>query len=124
LLKKCASTKWSMIAWLRRSTVSNWKPMPTRRSLHATLPSASMSFFDPGHPEADLDLGAALERAGRADGDAAVTEVERQRRGDGVAEAVLNRDAEHDRGLPRRLKLSGTGAARATAGCAARRCTR
>src|SRR4029453_17773911 len=41
------------------------------------------------------DLGAALERAGGADGDAAVTEVEGQRRGDGVAEAVLNRDAEH-----------------------------
>ena len=43
-----------------------------------------------------LDLRCRLERAGRADGDAAVTEVERQRRGDGVAEAVLNRDAEHD----------------------------
>src|SRR6185295_13206061 len=50
----------------------------------------------PRHPEADLDLGAALERAGGADGDAAVTEVEGQRRGDGVAEPVLNRDAEHD----------------------------
>ena len=50
----------------------------------------------PGHPEPHLDLRAALERAGRADGDAAVTEVERQRRGDGVAEPVLDRDAEHD----------------------------
>src|SRR6185503_5011295 len=48
------------------------------------------------HPEADLDLGAALERAGGADGDAAVTEVERQRRRDRVAEPVLNRDAEDD----------------------------
>src|SRR5258706_4788250 len=32
-----------------------------------------------GHAEADLDLGAQLERAGRADRDAAVTEVQRQR---------------------------------------------
>src|SRR5687767_9072635 len=49
-----------------------------------------------GHPEAHLDLRTALERAGRADGDAAVTEVEGQRRGDGVAEAVLDGNAEHD----------------------------
>src|SRR5947209_6760807 len=48
------------------------------------------------HAEADLDLGAQLERAGRADRDAAVTEVQRQRRRDRVAEAVLNRDPEHD----------------------------
>src|SRR5712691_7587006 len=49
-----------------------------------------------GHAEANLDLGAAVERAGGADGDAAVTEVQRQSRGDGVAEPVLNGDAEHD----------------------------
>ena len=70
--------------------------MPTRRSLHATRPSASMSLLRPGHAEAHLDLRAAVERAGRADGDAAAAEVERQRRGDRVAEAVLDRDAEHD----------------------------
>src|SRR5213078_3817838 len=46
------------------------------------------------HPEADLDLGSAVERARRADGDAAVTQVQRERRGDRVAEAVLNRDPE------------------------------
>ena len=37
-----------MIVWLASSTFSNCTPMPTRRSLQATLPSASMSFFDPG----------------------------------------------------------------------------
>src|SRR5438552_3804353 len=48
LLKKCASTKLSMIPWLAASTFSNWMPMPTRRSLHAMRPSPSMSFLDPG----------------------------------------------------------------------------
>ena len=43
-----------------------------------------------------LILAPAFERAGRADGDAAVAQIERQRRGDRVAEPVLNRDAEHD----------------------------
>ena len=37
-----------MIVWLAGSTVSNWMPMPTRRSLQATRPSASMSRFEPG----------------------------------------------------------------------------
>src|SRR2546423_812071 len=44
------------------------------------------------HAEAHFDLGAVVERAGGADGDAAMAEVERQRRGDRVAEAVLDRD--------------------------------
>ena len=96
LEKKCASTKLSMSVWLAGSTFSNWMPMPTRRSLQATRPSASMSLLRSGHPEADLDLRAAVERAGRADGDAAVAQIQRQRRGDRVAEAVLDRDAEHD----------------------------
>src|SRR5260370_40606088 len=50
----------------------------------------------PRHAEADLDPCARLERAGRADRDAAVTEVQRQRRRDRVAEAVLDRNPEHD----------------------------
>src|SRR5476649_1528918 len=49
-----------------------------------------------GHAEADFDLGGAVERAGRPDRDAAVAEVQRQRRGDGVPEAVLDRNAQHD----------------------------
>src|SRR5205814_9285783 len=48
LEKKWASTKVSMTAWLAGSTFSNWMPMPTRRSLQATRPSASISRFDPG----------------------------------------------------------------------------
>ena len=96
LLKKCASTKLSMIVWLAASTFSNWMPMPTRRSLQATRALGVDVPLRSRHAEADLDLRAALERAGGADGDAAVTEVERQRRGDRVAEPVLNRDAEHD----------------------------
>src|SRR5262245_14218947 len=50
----------------------------------------------PGHSEAYFDLRAAIERAGGPDGDAAVAEVERQRRRDRVAEPVLNRNTEHD----------------------------
>src|SRR5262252_9453739 len=50
----------------------------------------------PGHPEPDLDLRAAVERARGADCDAAVAEVERQRGGDRVAEAILDRNAQHD----------------------------
>src|SRR5437762_13065410 len=51
-----------------------------------------------GHAEPDLDLRSAVERAGRPDGDPAVTEVEGQRRGDRVAEPVLDRDAQHHAG--------------------------
>src|SRR3954471_13760658 len=48
------------------------------------------------HAEPHLDRRSGVERAGGADGDPAVTEVQRQRRRDRVAVAVLNRDAEHD----------------------------
>src|SRR5437773_1621872 len=41
----------------------------------------------PRQTEADLDARVGVERAGGADGDAAVTQVERQRGGDGVPEA-------------------------------------
>src|SRR5437660_10295094 len=47
-----------------------------------------------GHAEANADSRAGLERARRADGDAAVAEIQRERGSDGVAEAVPNRDAE------------------------------
>src|SRR5205085_12207480 len=53
-------------------------------------------FLRSRHAEAHFDLGAAVERAGRANGDPAVTEVQRQRRGDGIAEAILDRNPEHD----------------------------
>src|SRR4051794_5148911 len=43
-----------------------------------------------GHAEAHFDLGAVVQRTRGADRDAAVAEVQRQRRGDGVAEAVLD----------------------------------
>src|SRR5438128_3267707 len=57
-------------------------------------------FLGPGHPEPDLDLRAAVERARRPDGDPAVTEVESQRRGDLGAETVLDRDyLEHPGGV-------------------------
>ena len=94
LLKKCASR-----------VVDDRMGSPDRRSrqdAHADaggrsrhFASASMSFVDPASGS-DLDLGAASERAGGANGDSPWTEVERQRRGDGVAEPVLNRDSEHD----------------------------
>src|SRR5206468_4465904 len=64
-------------------------------------------FLGPGHAEPDLDLRTAVERARRPDGDPSVTEVEGQRRGDRVAEPVLDRDTQHHTGPPRRLKLSG-----------------
>src|SRR3954451_4780164 len=44
------------------------------------------------HAEADLDLRATIGRARRANGYAPVAEVERQSGGDGVAEAVLDRN--------------------------------
>ena len=47
-------------------------------------------------PESEPDLRAALEWARGADGDAAATEVQCQRRGDCVAESVGNGNAEHD----------------------------
>ena len=84
-----------MMLWLAGSTFSNWMPMPTRRSLHATRPSASMSRLEPGIRKRTLIFEPLVERARRPDRDAAVTQVERQRRGDGVAEAVLDGNAEH-----------------------------
>src|SRR2546427_9811574 len=48
------------------------------------------------HAEPDLDLRSAFERARRPDRNAAVAQVERERRRDRVAEPVLSRDAEHD----------------------------
>src|SRR5947208_10359589 len=53
-----------------------------------------------GHAEADLDLRARLERARRANGDAAVAQIERQRRRDRVAEPVLERHAERHARAP------------------------
>ena len=47
-----------------------------------------------GNPEPHADLRSGFERAGRPDRHAAVTQVQRQRRGDGVAEPVLHRNAE------------------------------
>ena len=47
-----------------------------------------------GHPETHADLEAAVERARRADGDAAAAQVERQGRRNRVAEPILDRNAE------------------------------
>src|SRR5262245_63981804 len=49
-----------------------------------------------GHAEAHRDLRARLEWAGGANRDPAATQIERRRGGDGVAEPVLDRNAEHD----------------------------
>ena len=96
LLKKCWSTNSSIAAWSAGSTFSNCRPIPTRRSLQATRDSASMSRFDPGSRNRALTFDPLLERAHRADGEAALAQVQRQRRGDRVAEAVGDRDAEDD----------------------------
>src|SRR5260221_3952113 len=53
-------------------------------------------FLRARHPEPHFDFRAVLERARGADGDAAVAEAEGQRRRNGVAEPVLNGNAEHD----------------------------
>src|SRR5437899_9494939 len=50
----------------------------------------------PRHAEPDLDFRPRFERARRADRNPAVAQIQRQRRGDRVAEAILNRNAEHD----------------------------
>src|SRR5204862_2189966 len=48
-----------------------------------------------GHPEPDFYLDGTVERAGRANGNAAVAQVQRQRGGNGIAKSVLDRDSEH-----------------------------
>src|SRR2546422_3201203 len=73
------------------------------------LQSHAVSAIAPGHaafridvalgarqPEAQPHLRTAFERAGGADGDAAAAEVQGERRGDGVAEAIRDGNAEHD----------------------------
>ena len=69
--------------------------MPTRRSLHAT---GSPLRCRASSPAAGSGLGSwpPWQRAHRADRQAAFAEVQRQRRGNGVAEPVGDRDAEHD----------------------------
>ena len=95
LEEKCASTKWSISSWLAASTCSNWTPMPTRRSLQATRAFRVDVALRAGHAEAHPDRRAGVERARGPDRDAAVAEIECQRRGDGVAEPILDRNAEH-----------------------------
>ena len=55
-----------------------------------------MSFLAVGSTESDLDRRADRQRAGRPDGEAAAADVERERRGDGIAEPVGDGDAQHD----------------------------
>ena len=55
-----------------------------------------MSRFEPGSRKRTRTFASALQRAHRPDREAALAQVQRQRRGDGVAEAVGDRDAEHD----------------------------
>src|SRR5262245_55058454 len=50
----------------------------------------------PGQPKADLQARALIERARRADREAAATQVQRQRRGDGIAEPISHRNPEDD----------------------------
>jgi len=59
--------------------------MPTRRSLHAMRPSASVSSFAPG-----------VEGTRRPDRDAAPAQVQSQGRSDRAAEVVLDRDGQED----------------------------
>ena len=70
--------------------------MPTRRSLQATRHSGFDVALRAGQPEAGADLRSVLERAHRADRQPALAQVQGQRRGDGVAEAVGDGNAEHD----------------------------
>ena len=70
--------------------------MPPRPSLHWTRPSASMSRFDPGSRNRTVIDDAIVEGTGRPDRDTAMAEVQRQCRGEGVAEAILNRYPEDD----------------------------
>ena len=58
----------------------------------APLASASISFFAPGKPESQARLGVRFERARGPDRDAAAAEVQRQGGGDGVAEAIGDRE--------------------------------
>src|SRR5436190_18760861 len=62
-------------------------------------------FLGPGHAEPDLDLRTAVERARRPAGDPSVTEVEGQRRGDRVAEPVLDRGTQEQPGAPAAVEI-------------------
>ena len=48
LLKKCASTKWSMMVWLARIDRLELDAHADAAVAPGHRPSASMSFFDPG----------------------------------------------------------------------------
>src|ERR1700704_6100130 len=61
----------------------------------------------PRHAKTHFDFGGAVERTGRPNRDAAVAQVERQRGGDGIAEAILNRDAEDDAGARAAVEVVG-----------------
>ena len=80
---------------IRGSTLSNCRPMPCRRSLHGDAALGVDVALRARQPEAEPHLRAVVERARGPDGDAAAAQVQRQRRGDGVAEAVRDRNAEH-----------------------------
>ena len=70
--------------------------MPTRRSVQAIRDSASISRLRRrAAGSAPAASTPACERAHRADREPALAQVERQRRGDGVAEPVGDRDPEH-----------------------------
>src|SRR5688572_6430931 len=49
-----------------------------------------------GKAEPDTNLGTVIERAGRADRDASTAQVERESRGNGVAEPVCDRNTQDD----------------------------
>ena len=68
--------------------------MPARRSLQTTRAIGVDVVRRAGQAEAHADWRAGLERGGGADRDAAVAEIQGQRGGDGVAKAILDRDAE------------------------------
>src|SRR5439155_10501347 len=68
---------------------------------HATIAPRDVPFrvdvaLRSGHPETDFDLRARFERACGPDRDAAVAQIERQRRGNRIAESILNRNPQHD----------------------------
>jgi hypothetical protein len=58
-------------------------------------------------PEAGAQLGGALERAHRADRQAALAQVQGERRGDGVAESVGDGNPEHDPGAAAAVEIVG-----------------
>ena len=96
LEKKWESTKLSMIVWFAGSTLLELDAHAdaTIAPRDATLPRRRR-VSSQAVRKRDLDLGAAVERAGRSDGDAAAAEIQRQRRCNRVAETVLNGNAEH-----------------------------